>query len=47
MLLSILVDEIGATVENGVRRVMTQVEEERTVLIAFDEINGLQIESVS
>ena len=45
MLLSLLVDEIGATIEDDVSRVATQLEEERTILIAFDEFNGLQIKS--
>jgi hypothetical protein len=44
--LAVLVDEIGATVEDGVRCVVTEIEKEGLVLVAFDEVHGFKVESV-
>ena len=44
--LAVLVDEIGATVEDGVRCVVTEIEKEGLVFILLNEFQGLFIYSV-
>ena len=40
MLFAILFDEIGPPVEDGMRRIVAQVDEKGLVLVLFDEVNG-------
>jgi len=46
VLLPILFNEIGATVENGVRRVVGEIEEEGLVLVPLNEIDRFEIQPV-
>ena len=46
MLFSVLFNEIGAPVENGVRGVVTEIEKERPIPVPRDEINSFQIEPI-
>ena len=41
--LSVFCNQVGTSVQNSVRCVMTKIEKERFILISFYEFNGLQV----
>ena len=46
MLFAVLGDQLRFAVEDGVRRVVTEEQKERPVLVTFDELHGLVVEAV-